>query len=98
MITGKIFLGVAAGLAAGIVVGILIAPDKGSVTVKKITDKAGVYSDELKAMLTGGVKTVTDNLQNIAGTVNDLIEKSLLVNVDTAQKAKTEVNNNYSKY
>jgi gas vesicle protein len=48
METGKILLGVLAGVAAGAILGILIAPDKGSVTRKKICTKGEDLTDSLK--------------------------------------------------
>jgi gas vesicle protein len=48
MKSGKVFLGVLAGLAAGAMLGVLFAPDKGSVTRKKISGKAEALADEMK--------------------------------------------------
>lgn len=47
MSSGKVLLGVLAGVAIGATLGILFAPDKGSVTRKKISDKSDDYADEL---------------------------------------------------
>ena len=48
MNNGKVVLGVLAGLAAGAVLGILFAPDKGTMTRKKIIAKGDDTIDELK--------------------------------------------------
>lgn len=48
MKSGKVLLGVLAGFAAGAALGILFAPDKGSSTRKKISNKAHQYADEIK--------------------------------------------------
>lgn len=48
MSTGKILVGVLAGLAAGTLLGVLFAPDKGSETRKKISNKSSDAIDELK--------------------------------------------------
>ena len=47
MNTGKIVLGALAGLAVGAALGILFAPEKGSTTRKRITDRGDDYLDEL---------------------------------------------------
>lgn len=48
MSTGKVLLGILAGVAAGATLGILLAPDKGSATRKKITQKGDAYVEELE--------------------------------------------------
>ncbi len=53
MSRGKIVLGALAGVAAGTLIGILFAPDKGSSTRKKITDKGEEYVHNLKGKITG---------------------------------------------
>lgn len=51
--SGKMLLGIIIGAAAGAVAGLLLAPDKGSVTRKKIADKAKETGDNLKETVTG---------------------------------------------
>ena len=48
MSSGKLLLGMLAGAAAGALLGILFAPDKGSVTRKKIAKNSEDYADSLK--------------------------------------------------
>lgn len=50
---GKMLLGTIIGGAIGAIAGIMFAPDKGSVTRKKITDKAKETSDNIKETVTG---------------------------------------------
>lgn len=47
MSNGKVLLGLLAGVAVGATMGILFAPEKGSVTRKKISDKGEDYAEEL---------------------------------------------------
>ena len=49
MNSGKVVLGVLAGLAAGAALGVLFAPDKGSATRKKISDKGTDFADGMGA-------------------------------------------------
>ncbi|NVO19169.1 MAG: YtxH domain-containing protein [Bacteroidetes bacterium] len=46
--TGKVIAGFLIGAAVGAVAGILLAPDKGSVTRKKIADKASETGEAVK--------------------------------------------------
>ena len=48
MSSGKLLLGVLAGVATGALLGILFAPEKGSVTRKKIAKSSEDYADSLK--------------------------------------------------
>jgi len=75
MSTGKILLGALAGVAVGAALGILFAPDKGSVTRKKIMDMAGNLGEEIKEKITEGIKTASDDFQNATDATKDLVEK-----------------------
>lgn len=69
MSSGKVVLGLLAGLSAGALLGILLAPDKGSVTRKKIVDKGDDLVDAIKnkfdefmESITGQVKEAKENM------------------------------------
>lgn len=47
MNSGKVFLGILAGFAIGAMLGLLFAPEKGSDTIKKITDMGDDFTDDL---------------------------------------------------
>ena len=57
---GKMLLGTIIGGAIGALAGIMFAPDKGSVTRKKIADKAKETSDNLKESVTGKYEEVKE--------------------------------------
>lgn len=48
MNSGKVVLGMLAGLATGAILGILFAPEKGSITRRKIAKKGSNSVDDLK--------------------------------------------------
>ncbi|MDO9680509.1 MAG: YtxH domain-containing protein [Bacteroidales bacterium] len=67
----KVLLGALAGLAVGVVVGVLFAPEKGSVTRKKITQKSEDYADILKNKFDEFVDSVTEKAQDISDVVSE---------------------------
>jgi len=58
--TGKMLAGLIIGAAAGVVAGILFAPEKGSVTRRKIADKAKETGENLKETVSGKYEEVKD--------------------------------------
>lgn len=81
MDSGKVVLGVLAGFSAGALVGILFAPEKGSVTRKKILNKGEEYID--------GVKEKVDELVEM---VNQKIETAFQNGDATMKKAGLKLN------
>lgn len=86
MDTGKIVLGVLAGAAVGATLGILFAPDKGSVTRKKIAQKSNDYVEGLE----GKFNSLVDNMSKQFETVKQ--EAMNYVETGTA-KLETAENN-----
>jgi len=74
MDTGKIFLGVLAGLAAGAVLGILFAPDKGTVTRRKITTKSNDIKDGLKEKFNEFVDDMSEKYENVKEEVSEFTD------------------------
>ena len=68
MDSGKVFLGLLAGLAAGAVLGILFAPEKGSVTRKKISEKGDEYAENLKEKFSELVDNLSKKIEEILET------------------------------
>ena len=64
MSTGKVVLGTLAGLAIGAIAGILFAPEKGSITRKKIMDKGDDYVDELKSKFDEFGDSITEKFES----------------------------------
>ncbi|HZI55033.1 MAG TPA: YtxH domain-containing protein [Chitinophagaceae bacterium] len=65
MKTALSFLG---GLAAGVCIGLLIAPEKGSVTCKKIAEKARNWSEILTGFFADQTKGKKSTQQSATGT------------------------------
>lgn len=65
MSKGKVVLGVLAGLSAGALLGILFAPEKGSVTRKKITKKGEEYAGSVKDKFNEFVDDVKEKFENV---------------------------------
>jgi gas vesicle protein len=65
MSAGKVLLGVLAGVAVGATLGILFAPDKGSSTRKKISNKSDEYADELENKFDDFIEGVTKKFEAV---------------------------------
>lgn len=76
MNSGKVLLGVLAGLAAGAVIGILFAPDKGSVTRKKVIEKGDEYAEELKSKFGDFVENVSQKVEEALSARKEAANKS----------------------
>ncbi|MEO8515595.1 MAG: YtxH domain-containing protein [Flavobacterium sp.] len=84
MNTGKLIAGTITGLAIGATLGILFAPEKGSVTRKKIKDKGGDYLNDCLTDL----KTKFDDLKS---TVKEQFENAKNDVEEQFQNAKDDV-------
>ena len=76
MNAGKIITGILIGAAVGAVLGVLFAPDKGSTTRKKISQKASDFSDSIKEKFTDMVDSVSEKFEAGKKVVTDLAKKS----------------------
>ncbi|MEP6750923.1 MAG: YtxH domain-containing protein [Bacteroidota bacterium] len=75
MANTKTMLGFLAGAAVGALAGILLAPDKGSETRKKISQKTGDLGETLKGTFNDFVDGVKDSYSNLASQAGDAEEK-----------------------
>lgn len=66
MSSEKVLLGVLAGITVGATLGILFAPDKGSATRDKISQKSHDYVDELGGKFNDVVKTLTEKIETLS--------------------------------
>ncbi|HVG41238.1 MAG TPA: YtxH domain-containing protein [Chitinophagaceae bacterium] len=56
---------------AGIAIGILIAPDKGSETLKKVTNRLDDYTDEAKDAISDASGKIKSKLHSAKGDMKD---------------------------
>jgi gas vesicle protein len=86
--TSNVLLGVLGAAAAGVVVGLLIAPDKGSETRKKISQKTSDLRDKMGSLLQSG----KDYLHDVAATMSDEAEGLKEDAATRYNKVKSEIN------
>jgi len=86
MSSGKVLLGVLAGLAAGALVGILFAPEKGSVTRKKMSKKTEDFAEGVKEKFNEFLDDISEKFEEVKEQVSDFTEQS-----DKSEKTKKDV-------
>lgn len=62
---GKVFLGLLAGIAAGALLGVLFAPDKGTETRRKISQKGKDFVDDVKHRYDDFVRGVNEKMDSV---------------------------------
>ncbi len=75
MSSGKVLLGVLAGVAAGALLGILFAPDKGTVTRKKILKKGEDYAESVKEKFNEFLDGITEKFEEVKSDVSVFAEQ-----------------------
>ncbi len=76
MSTSKVLVGIIAGLAAGAVVGLLMAPDTGSNTRKKISQKGEGYVDDLKSKFNDFLDGFMNHVETVKDDAGDLADRA----------------------
>ncbi len=77
MNAGKMILSIAVGVAAGAVIGVLLAPDKGTETRRKITDRSNEYADGLKHKFNDFVESMLDKFDSVKSEAENLAHKGM---------------------
>jgi len=89
MSSGKVLLGLLAGVAAGALLGIMFAPDKGSVTRKKISKKGEDFAEGVKEKFDEFLDKVSEKFEEVKEEAADITEKVKSEANEAAKKAKT---------
>jgi gas vesicle protein len=82
MSSGKILLGVLAGLAAGALLGVLFAPDKGTVTRKKIIKKSEDYAEGLKEKFDEFIDDINKKVEDVKNEAEKVKSKAETIKKD----------------
>jgi gas vesicle protein len=88
MNTSRILLGFVAGAAVGAALGILFAPDKGTETRRKISEKSNDVADSIKDKFTDLVDGVKEKFSGLKSDAEDVAEKGY----SAYNRSKSEVN------
>lgn len=75
MSVAKIITGLMIGAAAGAILGVLFAPDRGSETRRKISEKGNDLADALKNKFNDFVDSVTDKFQGAKEEATNMANK-----------------------
>ena len=76
MSTSKVLLGVVVGLAAGAMAGILMAPDSGSNTRKKLSDRGQGMVDDLKGKFNDFLDGFMSNVETVKDDAADIADRA----------------------
>jgi gas vesicle protein len=75
MNSGKLLLGVLAGVAVGATLGILFAPDKGTATRKKLSQKGQDYAEELTNKFNEFIGSISKKFETVKEDAIGIAEK-----------------------
>jgi len=85
MNTDKILIGILAGFAAGALVGVLFAPDKGSNTRKKLTEKGNAMASDLESKYSDLKSEVSKTIDRVKNEYSQVMQDGQELAEDLAQ-------------
>jgi gas vesicle protein len=81
-IVGALLLGAAIGGTIGAALGILFAPDKGTVTRKKLLTRGDDLAGTLKGKFNEFVEVAKKEVGNVRDKANEFVENGVIVKTD----------------
>jgi gas vesicle protein len=94
MSTSKVLLGVVVGLAAGAMAGILMAPDSGSNTRKKLSDRGQGMVDDLKGKFNDFLDGFMSHVETVKDDASEIADRAKNKIGDTVKKVGNVSNYN----
>jgi len=92
MNSGKLLLGVLAGVAVGATLGILFAPDKGTATRKKISQKGSDYAEELTSKFNEFISSITKKFESVKEDAMGMVDNARSRAEEVAEDVSTNRN------
>lgn len=87
--SAKLLTGILIGAAAGAVLGVLYAPEKGTDTRRRLSEKGGEWGDTVKNKFNELGEAISEKYDSIRGEATDMLNKGK----DAAQNAQNTANN-----